>query len=353
MKRTTMIRSAAVLVTALTLTACAGGGSGEGGTVTYTSYGGVAEEAITKAWLEPFAEETGIEVVTDSPTEYSRVQQMVETGQVIWDVVQAGEDIGVRSNSDLLTEIDCTVVDCKSFEDGLFPVEKYGMPVLVFSVVMTYNTDVFKGNEPTTWADFFDVEKFPGKRAIYGKAVTGGLNGILEIALIQDGVPIDDLYPLDVERALAKLDTIKDDLIIYNDFSECTTLVATGEAVMGNCYNGRVNIAAEEGQPVGLSWSNQVQFADYLVIPKGAPNTENAMKLLAYIGANENNGRLGEFIAYGPPNPNAAVDPSAADRLPTANDMEGDDRPIKIDQGGWWAENSETLGARWADWKAS
>lgn len=345
----------AVLAAAALLTACAGSGGGgggdEGGTVTFAGYGGVSEKAFTQAWFDPFFEETGIEVVPDSPADYARIQQMVESGQVIWDIAQVGEDIGVKTNSELLTEIDCTVVDCAAFEGGLFPVEKYGMPALVFSVVLAYNSEAFKGNEPDSWAAFFDVDKYPGKRAVFGRDAGGGLQGLLDVALIQDGVPIDELYPLDVERALAKLDTIRDHLIFYNDFGECTTLVATGEAAFGNCYNGRVKIAADEGEPVAMTWANQVQYADYLVVPKGAPNTAKAMDLLAYIGADANNGRLGEFIAYGPPNPNAAIDPAAAADLPTANDLGGDERAIKID-GDWWAENLQMVNERWAQWKA-
>lgn len=358
MKRKTLTAGVAVLAAALALTACTGsgdgGGGGEsegGGSVTFAGYGGIGEEAATKAWFDPFYEETGIEVITDSPADYARIQQMVESGQVIWDIAQVGEDIGVKTNGDLLTEIDCSVVDCDTFADGLFPVEKYGMPMFVFSVVLAYNTEAFAGNEPDSWAAFFDTEKYPGKRAVFGRDAGGGLQGLLDVALIQDGVPIDELYPLDVERALAKLDTIKDDLIIYNDFGECITLIATGEAAFGNCYNARVNEAITAGEPVGMTWSNQIQYADYLVIPKGAPNTDNAMQLLAYIGSDENNGKFGNYAAYGPTNPNAVIDPAVADDLPTANDMGGADAAIKLD-GEWWAENLAAVNERWAQWKA-
>jgi putative spermidine/putrescine transport system substrate-binding protein len=353
MKRTTLIAGGMFVAGALALTACStpgGEGGGGGGSVTFAGYGGVSEEAFTEAWFTPFTDETGIEVIPDSPADYAKIQQMVESKQVIWDIAQVGEDIGVKTNSELLTEIDCDVVDCATF-DGLFPVEKYGMPALVFSVVLAYNTEMFEGNEPDSWAAFFDTETYPGKRAVFGRDAGGGLQGLLDVALIQDGVAIDDLYPLDVDRALAKLDTIKDDLIFYNDFGECTTLVATGEAAFGNCYNGRVEIAADEGQPVGMTWSNQVQYADYLVIPKGAPNTTQAQELLAFIGSDEHNGALGEFISYGPPNPNATVDPSVEASLPTSNDLGGDDRAIKID-GDWWSENLADVNERWAAWKA-
>lgn len=344
-------------VAALGLAACGGdeagaegGGGGDAGTVTFVAWGGSGQEAATEGWLEPFQEETGIKVVQDSPNDYAKLQQMVESGNVIWDVAQSGSDIGVVDDPNgILTEIDCAVVPCDQLT-GLFGPEKYGVPALVFSVVLGYNTEAFD-EAPTSWADFFDTEGFPGKRAIYAKDASGGLQGLLDLALIQDGVAIDDLYPLDVDRALDKLATIKDDLIFYNDFAECTNLLATGEAVMANCYNGRIDLAKKEGQPVDLVWSNQVQYADYMVVPKGAPNEENAMKLIAYMTDKETSGQLGNFIAYGSPNPEVEADPEVADTLPTSNELDGNDAPIRIDDA-WWTENLEEVNQKWAAWKA-
>lgn len=343
----------------LLLAACGGddgttrtdpGSGGDSGTVTFVGWGGSGQEAAAQGWLEPFSEETGIEVVQDSPNDYAKLQQMVESGNVIWDVAQTGADIGVTDDPNgILTEIDCDVVPCDEL-DGRFAIEPYGVPALVFSVVLGYNTEAFD-QPPTSWADFFDTGTFPGKRAIYAKDAAGGLQGLLDLALIQDGVPLDALYPLDVERALAKLDTVKDDLIFYNDFAECTNLLATGEAVMANCYNGRIEIAKEEGQPVDLVWSNQVQYADYMVVPKGAPNEENAMRLIAYMVGKDTSAQLGNHIAYGSPNPDAVVDPAVADRLPTSNELPGADAPIRIDDA-WWVENLEAVNQRWAEWKA-
>jgi putative spermidine/putrescine transport system substrate-binding protein len=344
-----------IVAASLGLTACGGGASGSdddgSGTVTFVAWGGSGQEAAAEGWLKPFEQETGIKVVQDSPNDYAKLQQMVESGNVIWDVAQGGSDIGVVDDPNgILTEIDCTVVPCDELT-GLFKPEKYGVPALVFSVVLGYNTEAFD-SPPTSWADFFDTNEFPGKRAIYAKDASGGLQGLLDLALIQDGVPIDQLYPLDVDRGLAKLKTIKDDLIFYNDFAECTNLLATGEAVMANCYNGRIELAKQEGHPVDLVWSNQVRYADYMVVPKGAPNEANAMKLIAYMTAKDTAGQLGNYIAYGSPNPNAVVDPEVEDSLPTSNEMEGADAPIRIDDA-WWVDNLEEVNQKWAAWKAS
>ena len=55
------------------------------------------------------------------------------------------------------------------------------------------------------WADLFDTAKIPGKRTFYKWSAPG----VLEIALLADGVAPDKLYPLDLDRAFKKLDTIK------------------------------------------------------------------------------------------------------------------------------------------------
>ncbi|WP_214106253.1 ABC transporter substrate-binding protein [Acrocarpospora catenulata] len=342
-------------VVALTLTACGSdgaddnSGSAGGGKVTFTAYGGTAQEAYTKAFVEPFAKESGIEVLQDSPTARAKIVEMVGSGNVIWDLVQSGYSIGVEDNAlGVLEPIDCNVVPCADFTDGPAKAYKYGMPVQTFSVVLAYNTKSFADNPPTSYADFFDTKKYPGKRAIYTGAPTGALNGILDQALVNDGVARDQLYPLDVDRAIAKLDSIKNDIVFYTDFGQCTDLVASGEAVMGNCYNGRVLNAKTAGQPIDMAWGQQVIYTEYLVIVKGAPNRENAQRLLAYMVSKEHNGRLAGQIAYGPTNPKATVDPSSPFRsaLPSEHMLDGDDAPLSVDNA-WWAANMDMVGKKW------
>ncbi|WP_271986233.1 ABC transporter substrate-binding protein [Pseudoclavibacter terrae] len=340
-------------VSALTLAGCAvstvaGSGEAGGDTVTYTGWGGVSQESATMAWLEPYQEETGIEVVQDSPTDYSKIQQMAEAGNSTWDVVQIGADIGIY-DGDFLEPIDCEIVACDDF-DGEFAAEKYGVPLFVFAIVMTYNTDSVGSDAPTTWADYYDTEKYPGTRAMYGNG--GEMNGAYEAALVADGVAQDDLYPLDVDRALEKMSTIKDDIIFYTDFAECIRLVSSGEAVMGDCYSGRVQTAIAEGEPLGFSWSQQVQVSEYLVVPKGSAHVEEAMKLIAYISSSENNGRFSEYMAYGPANPHAEVSAESEPNLPTAHILTGDDAPIFPDHE-WYIENVKDADRKLAEWKES
>lgn len=322
------------------------------GTVTYTGYGGSGQEAVTAAWLDPFSAETGVKVVQDSPSDSLKLQQMVESGNVIWDVLQLGYTIGSNlDESELFETIDCTVVPCDELSEGGFPLKDTAVPMFTFSAVLVYNTELWDGDKPPTWADFYDTETHPGGRAIWNQG-EGAMQGLLDIALLQEGVPAADLYPLDVDRAFDKLATVKSDLVFFSDFGECISLIATGEVLMGQCYNGRAIDAIEAGEAVDFTWSQQVIYAEYLRVVKGAKNVDNAMALIGYITSAENNGHLGEFIAYGPANPNSVVDPAVQSNLATANILEGADAPVYVNDD-WWAENQERVSEMYLEWQAS
>ncbi|MBF4769358.1 ABC transporter substrate-binding protein [Nocardioides agariphilus] len=348
-----MVKKLSVAMTALLLclglVACGGdddSAAGGEGKLTFAGWGGTTQENIDKAWLQPYAKESGVAVTQDSPVDYGKVKQMVDAKNVIWDVFEAGSDFGLDEN-DSLTPMDCDIVACGDFDGGPIPLYKYGVPMFTFSVVLTYNTDALT-QAPTSWADFFDTKKFPGKRAVYN-GVPGALQGLLDTALIQDGVDPADLYPLDVDRALKKLDSIKDDIVFYSDFGQCTQLVGSGEAVMGNCYQGRDLTAMDEGQPIDFIWSGQVIYADYLMVPKGAPNQDEAMKLIAYITSAEHNGDFAKLQAYGPANPKTELSPDLAAKMPTSNVMPGADAPVIVDDK-WWNDNLESVTQKWNAW---
>jgi putative spermidine/putrescine transport system substrate-binding protein len=340
---------AVIAVLGPTLTACGGdsdaSSSSSGGSVVYTGFGGSGQEAATKAWFDDFSDSEGITVNQDDPTDYAKLQQMVKADAVTWDVVQGGTDYGVEDN-ETLTDIDCTVVACDEFT-GAFPVYSQAVPLYIFSYVLAYNTDTFSdAAAPTGFSDLFDTDTYPGKRAVDG---ANGLIGLLEAALLADGVARDALYPLDVDRALTKLDTIKDDLVFYQDAQECITNVASGEDALGMCYNGRVTLAAEEGQPIDIAWGQQIQFCDYVFIPKGAPDEQNAQKLIAYIASAEHAGDIADAIPYAPANPSASASGKYADDVPTANELTGDDAPITPDMD-WWNANREDVLEKVTEW---
>ncbi len=338
-------------VLCLLLAACGGGDTAEaggselGGTVTFANYGGSGAAAETDAWLDPFSEETGVTVVQDDPVTWSKVEQMVDAGAVTWDVVQGGITQGVVDNPKL-EAIDCTIVDCAAFADADFPAYPQAIPLFTFSTLIVYNTEVFGANPPSGYDTFFDPA-VPGTRNI--RSIDNGWAGFLEAALMVDGVPRDQLYPLDVDRALSVFEPIRDRLVVMADDGQCITDVASGEAVMGTCYNGRALLAQKEGQPVGIAWGRQVLSCDYLYIPKGTPNLRNAQELIAYIV--DNQGAIASEIAYGPANPKATIDPASEwlAGVPTENALDGDQAPIIYDQD-WWRENREQVVEKIGAW---
>jgi hypothetical protein len=163
---------------------------------------------------------------------------------------------------------------------------------MAWGLVIAYRTDAWGGATSMGWADFFDLERYPGKRAIRR---SGPGSGILEGALIADGVDPAALYPLDVERALTKLASIAGEIIWWEDGEECPELLANGTAQVGVCFNGGVYDAQQEGAPLAVQWTGALTQADYLIVPRGSPNVEAAMDLIAYMTSAENNARLAEF----------------------------------------------------------
>ncbi len=174
------------------------------------------------------------------------------------------------------------------------------VPNIVYTIAVAYDTTKFP-EAPTTIADFFDLEKFPGKRAMRRNAKSN-----LEMALMADGVPSAEVYevlstPEGVDRAFAKLDTIKADTIWWEAGAQAPQLLADGEVTMAAAFNGRIFAAAiEEGKPFEILWDGHVYETEGYVIPKGAPNIEDALKFIAFASAPEQLAAQASWISYGP-----------------------------------------------------
>jgi putative spermidine/putrescine transport system substrate-binding protein len=337
--------------TLLGTTGCSGrgeGGGDDGGSapkgLVFTSYGGSFQRAQDKAWLKPYSRETGTEIHQDSPTDYAKLQDMVENDQVIWDVVDVGNDFGLESTADLLEPLDYSIIDKDPILEGY--ASKYRVACMLYATVLAYNTEQIDST-PSSWVDFFDTGRFPGRRGLW-KFPTGVET--LEIALLGDDVPPENLYPLDVDRALDKLDTIKDRIVWWKTGAQSQQLLADGEVALSSAWNGRVQTEIDAGTPVKIQWNQNLQTADYLVVPKGTAHKEEAMSLIAYCVSGQNNHRLSEFIPYAPINKESIskVDPQVASRLPTAH------REVGVTYNAeWWDNNRQAVVKRFNEWVRS
>ncbi|MGR4842798.1 ABC transporter substrate-binding protein [Rhizobium sp. LARHSG275] len=309
----------------------------------FSSWGGTTQDAQKAAWASPFTEKTGITVVQDGPTDYGKLKAMVEAGQVTWDVVDVEGDYAAQAGKNgQLEKLDFSVID-KTKLDPRF-VTDYSVGSFYYSFVIGCNADAVSAC-PKTWADLFDTAKFPGKRTFYKWSAPG----VIEAALLADGVAADKLYPLDLDRAFKKLDTIKSDIVWWSGGAQSQQLLASAEAPFGSVWNGRMTALAASGIKTETSWEQNITAADSLVVPKGSPNAEAAMKFIAMATAAEPQAALAKATGYAPINVDSAklMDPETAKTLPdrqTASQVNADMN--------YWADNRDAIGEKWYAWQA-
>jgi putative spermidine/putrescine transport system substrate-binding protein len=208
---------------------------------------------------------------------------------------------------------------------------------------------VFKTDKPNSWADFWDVKRFPGPRAL-GAPLGAGAYGTLEAALLADGVALDKLYPLDVDRAFRKLDQIKPHIVKwYTTAVQPQQLLVDKEVVMTAAFSARTYILKEKGAPVDFVWNQAMAFPMYLAVPKGARNKDNAYKLISYMLQADNQGRYGNIYYYGVANRKAyeKIPPSRGKLLTTFPE----NLPLQfVQDADWWGQNAAAINDRWHRW---
>ncbi len=319
----------------------------DGKKVVFASWGGSYQDAQKQAFCEPFAKATGASVIQDGPVNYGKLRAMLESGKPTWDVVDVTIDFlyaGAAEN--LFEKIDTSVVDVKRVNPKY--VHPDGVGNIVWSYNLGYSTTTYKdSNHPKTWADLFDLQKFPGRRMLRDR-----VSPMLEIALLADGVAPDKLYPLDVDRAFKKLDTIKKQSVFWTTNSQSQQLLTDGEVTLGVIINGRLYDAVNKGAKLAMGWEQHVQSVDYLVVPKNAPNRDVAMALINQAMTPEAQAKVANLMALAPTNPEAfkLIDPSVQPWL-TTNPAYADKGVLTNEQ--YWQTQQKPLSERWAQWKLS
>ena len=276
--------------------------------VTVMSWGGSYGEAQTEGHVKPFMAKTGITTtMTDADNPAPVIKSQVEAGNVTVDVASLEYADAIRlCDEGLLEPIDAAALpagaDGTPAADDFLPgaVTDCGVSTDIWANVFAYDTTKFPEG-PKTAADFFDLEKFPGKRG-----VRKGAKAVLELALLGDGVPAAEVYglldtPEGVDRAFAKLDTIKKEVIWWEAGAQAPQLLADGEVAMTTAYNGRIFAAAiNENKPFQIVWDGQIYENEMYVVPKGAPNKDEAMEFIKFATSTEGLRNQAQHISYGP-----------------------------------------------------
>ncbi len=303
-----------VLTTALSTVAFAA----QAGDLTVMSWGGAYGAAQTEAHVKPWSAATGNgAVMLDSDNPATPIKAMVEAGNVTIDVASIEYADAIRlCDEGLLEPIDMAMLpagaDGTPAADDFLPgaVTDCAVSTDIWANVYAYDTTKLTGdNVPKTAADFFDLEKFPGKRGL-----KKGAKAVLEFALMGDGVAPADVYatlstPQGLDRAFAKLDSIKSEVVWWEAGAQPPQLLADGEVVMTTAYNGRIfNAAVGEGKPFAIVWDGQVYENEMYAVPKGAPNKDKAMEFIAYATSTEGLRAQAQQISYGPARKSAMLE---------------------------------------------
>lgn len=292
----------------LTTALVAGSSAWAAGEVTVMSWGGAYTKSQVEAYHKPFTAKTGIVVNSvDASNPATPIKAQVEAGNVTIDLADVEYSDAVSlCDEGLVYEIDTSILP--PAPDGTPAEEDFieggltdcAVATIVWSTVYAYNSDSVE-TAPTTIADFFDLEAFPGKRGLRKAAKAN-----LEMALMADGVPAAEVYEMletdeGVDRAFAKLDTIKGDVVWWEAGAQPPQLLADGEVVMSTAYNGRIfNAAVGEGQPFEVVWDGQIMDFDLWVIPKGAPNKDAALEFVKFSTDTQRLADQAQWISYGP-----------------------------------------------------
>ncbi len=313
--------------------------------LTIASWGGSYQEAQSKALFEPAAANTGINVMQETYGGIADVRLQVNTGQVTLDIVVSGSGSAARAAAEgLLEPLDYDVIDVSDFIPGLYTEHCVGGDV--FSTVYAWNTDTYGEDGPQSWADFWDVEKFPGTRSY-----RGAVAGALEPALMADGVPMEEVYDVlsseeGIERALDKIRELRPHIsVFWSSGAQHAQLMRDGEVDMSTGWNGRFDNARADGGAVMHSFNQALLDYDCFAVPKGAPNKELAMEFLNEISKPEYQDDLPKYITYGPTNALAyetgTITPEVAAILPSSPENAALQLPIDLDWYGEW----ETIAA--------
>lgn len=339
-------------VVALTVTSCSASGDGEGGDegggkLTYVSFGGSLQDAEQQAFVDPFAEQSGIDIGVDGPTDYAKIRAQVESGNVSWDVVHSDPFFVVANCGTLFEELDSAVVTNLEGIDPSLETSACELPHMRYGIILLYNEDTFGDNPPTSWADFFDTSAFPGKRGAW--AYSQG--GLIEAALLADGVAPDELYPMDLDRAFTKLDTIKSDMVWTEGPGQVTEQILSGSVDLAIIYSGRAYDAAAEGANWAAAWdAPSIISYESVAVVKGTSNLKGAQELVNYFGDPAAQADFATLIPYSPTATGSApgLDELQTEYSVTSHDPSGQ---VLLDQS-WWAENFDAANDRWTAWQA-
>ncbi|OMQ15188.1 hypothetical protein A7K94_0211310 [Modestobacter sp. VKM Ac-2676] len=356
-----MLGTLGAIALATSLTACgsddgggtaaaagSGGGSADDAQLTFVGYGGDGQDAMIADWQEPYtAENPGVTFVNTSPPDVAQVKAQVEAGAVSWDVVAVAPAAAQQNCGTLFEEVEYSGVDESELVDQA--VGDCYVGGFINSTPLAYRTEAFPdpSTAPQTVEDFFDTEEFPGQRGI----LTNLQNGILEYPLLADGVAPDELYPLDVDRALEKLDTIRDSTTFAPNVGALQQAVGSGQVDMFFLSDSRLVPLLDQGNDITIVWDKTVTTLSAFAVPKGAPNAAAAEAFVSSLTSPSAAAAISEDLGTAPVNTTAEPELSESQQKVAVYGPVNDGETVMQDVD-WYADNYNDVSTRLTNWLA-
>ena len=336
---------------ALVISACGvGGDSGSDGAgdnkLTWASTGGQFQEDEKNALQVPFTKKNGTVFTNVSPAEQAQVRTMVASGKTIWDLANMSWIYAGAYCGELFEKLDDPALDRSKFPEGT--TGDCFVPTYRYANIFSYNADMYTGEKPTTIKDFFDVKKFPGKRVVYDYPKAG----LFEAALVADGVDPQQVYPLDLDRAFKKIDTIKSSLVFAPSYGAIQQMMVDKQASMVLTVTARTIVSAQSGANLVPVWDFNTTDIGALVIPKGSPHKALAQQMLAFVTEPEQSKAYAKLTGTAPAKPDIDLNTVGYSEEQKKFNAFLPDRGTTVEQDKqWWIENTDALVKRWTSWK--
>lgn len=312
--------------------------------------GGIYSKAYGAVFYKPFAEKTGIEVVgvQANAEPVAQIKSMVDTGNYTWDMAKISQPAIL-----ILTTGTKPYLEKHGLESdpviATIPAQymsPYGVGTNIYSTVLAYRTDAFKGRKaPSSWADFWNVKDFPGRRALRKHPFD-----TLEEALMADGVSTAQVYPVNVDRAIASLDKVKGNVDVWwTSGAQVEQMLTSGEVDLIATWVSRPQSAIANGAPVAIVWNQNLWGVDNWSILAGTPNAAACREFIRFASDPKRQAALTEYFAAGVTQPAAFKDikPEVAKGCPTYPDNIRNGLQINAR---YWLENQAPVIERFNAW---
>ncbi|KQU86394.1 hypothetical protein ASD00_31390 [Ensifer sp. Root31] len=339
-----MMFNRASLVTLVVMLQCGACSQAMAEDLTLATYGGAWGAALSKAAVQPIAQERGLTIAEVTLNGLNEIKVQVDAGAVAIDLIDVtGLDCAMGAKQSLFEQLDYGKINAEGVDPALVRPNWIGGPAYA-STVLAYSTEKYSNGGPKTWADLWDIEKFPGNRAMWNNPYQ-----MLEIALLADGVKGEDLYPLDLERAFAKLRQIKPYITVWwSSGGQAAQLLNDGEVDLLPIWSGRASTVIASGAQAAFTYNQALLGIDCLAVPKGAKNRDLAMQTIGDLLRPDIQAAIPKAIDYGPINSRAfETGRITPEQMKSINSSaENLSLQFRTDDE-WWADNLAKIQPMW------